>query len=103
MIVPCSRLLLWVSVVVLPFSLLGAVEPSAGVISFGAIGLLALIVLIDGMRAPIALHGISVTLAEVTRMSKDREGRLELRIRNEKQRAGELRLALAMPPEIESK
>jgi uncharacterized protein (DUF58 family) len=103
MIVPRSKLLLWVCVVVLPFSVLGAVEPSAGMISLGAIGLLVVLVLIDAVRAPENLAGIAVAFPEVTRMSKDREGKLELRIRNERQQDKDLRLALALPRELESK
>src|SRR5262245_32477584 len=102
MIVPRSRLLFWVCLVVLPFSLLGAVEPSAGGISLLAIGALTVLVLMDALRARSSLAGINVALPEVTRMSKDREGRLEMRIRNERQKAGELRVALALPREIES-
>jgi len=102
MIVPRSRLLLWVCLVVLPFSLLAAVEPSAGGISLLAIGTLAALALVDALRARACLTGISVALPEVTRMSKDRTGKLELRIRNQTQKARELRLALALPREIES-
>ena len=102
MIVPRTRLLLWIAVVVLPFALLAAVEPSAMVISFAAIGILAVLALVDGFAAPAALAGISVEIPKVVRLSKDREGKLEVRIRNETQKPRTLRLALAMPREIRS-
>src|SRR5438477_7944822 len=102
MIVPRTRLLFWVCVVTMPFSLLWAVEPSAGGISVVAICSLGLLALLDALRARAGLAGISVVLPEVTRTSKDREAKLELRIRNEKQQANTLRVALALPPEIES-
>ena len=50
-----------------------------------------------------SLAGISLQLPAVARMSKDREAKLEVRIRNERQRAKTLRLALALPREIESR
>jgi len=63
----------------------GAVVPGALPISLGAIGLLFVTVVIDAFMSSKALAGINVELAEVTRMSKDRETKLEIRIRNERQ------------------
>ena len=42
MIVPQNRLLLWFAVIVLPFALLMAVEPAAGVVSLALIGALVM-------------------------------------------------------------
>ncbi len=87
MIVPASRLLFWVAVVVLPFALLGAVSPPAA-------GAVPVVRSADCSRwrwpMPSAhgqsLAGIGVELPAVARMSKDREAKLEVRIRNERQR-----------------
>jgi uncharacterized protein (DUF58 family) len=102
MIVPRNRLLLWVSVIVLPFALLGAVEPGAAVLSVLAIGGLCLLVIADAIGSRAALAGIGVALPEVARMSRDRDAKLDVRIRNERQKAKNLRLALALPREIHS-
>ena len=102
MIVPRSKLLLWVAFVVLPFSLLAAVEPAAATISVLAMGALAVLALGDALGARTSLAGLSVALPEVARMSKDRAARLELRLRNQRQKPKTLRLALALPPEIQS-
>src|ERR1051325_10754257 len=102
MIVPSSRLLLWFALVVLPFALLGAADPAAMALSFGCIGIFIAIVLADAVRARASLAGISVELPEVVRMSKDREAKVELRVRNVPQKPRLLRLALPMPSEIES-
>lgn len=102
MIVPRSRLLFWVGVVVLPFALLGAVEPAAAPLSLVAIGALAAVAVVDAFGARASLAGIGVEAPEVTRMSKDRPGKLELRIQNQRQKAQTVRLALAMPREIQS-
>ena len=49
-----------------------------------------------------SLAGIGVELPAVVRMSKDREAKVELRIRNERQQKKNLRLALAWPREIKA-
>lgn len=102
MIVPRSRLLLWVAIVVLPFSLLGAAEPSARGISLLAIGVLAGLALVDAIGARASLAGISVELPAVSRMSRDREAKIEVRIGNRRQKAKTVRLAPVLPREIES-
>ncbi|HYG36498.1 MAG TPA: DUF58 domain-containing protein [Clostridia bacterium] len=102
MIAPRNRLLLWFAVVVLPFSLLGAVEPGALLLSGCAIGAFLLLAAVDAITARRELVGISVHLPEVVRMSKDRAVRLEIRLRNERQKPATLRLALALPREIQS-
>ena len=101
-IVPRFRLLFWVAVVVLPFAVMGAVSPpAAGVSLLCIVGLLAL-ALADAFGAQKSLTGIGVVLPPVARMSKDRDAKLELRIRNEPQRARRLRVALAWPREIQT-
>jgi uncharacterized protein (DUF58 family) len=102
MIVPRNRLLLWFALVVLPFALLGAVEPSAGGFSLAAIGGLVILALADAIGTRVSLAGISLQLPAVARMSKDREASLEVRVRNDRRRARTLRLALALPREVES-
>ncbi len=100
MIVPRSRLLFWVAAVVLPFAFLGAVSPMAGGISLFLIASLAAVVLVDGIGAHRSLAGIGVSLPSVARMSKDRPAKLEVRIRNDRQRARTVRVALGLPREI---
>ena len=102
MIVPNSRLLLWFALVVVPFALLGAVEPGALIISLVCIGGFCLIAMGDAVIARSVLKGVSVELPEVVRLSKDREAKVELRIRNERQQRKQLRLALAFPRAIDS-
>jgi uncharacterized protein (DUF58 family) len=95
-------LLLWVAAVVLPFSLVAALVPSAAIFSIAAIALLAALVVADAFGARASLAGISVELPEIFRMSKDREAKLELRIRNEHLQPKTVRLGLALPRELES-
>jgi uncharacterized protein (DUF58 family) len=102
MLAPRNRLLFWVALVVLPFALLAAAEPAAGRFSLLAIGVLAALVLADAFGARRNLAGLSIELPAIVRLSKDREGKLELRIRNPTQKPTMLRLALPLPREIES-
>ncbi|MDE3099195.1 MAG: DUF58 domain-containing protein [Verrucomicrobiota bacterium] len=102
MIVPRSRLLFWVATVVLPFAFLAAVAPGATVVSVLFISGLFLVAAADAAWARKNLAGIGVELQAVARMSKGREAKLELRIRNSRQRRRPLRLGLAWPPEIKA-
>jgi len=102
MIVPRSRLLFWVAAVVLPFALIGAVAPTTAMISLIFTAALILIAIADAISARTSLAGIGIELPAVARMSKDREAKLELRIRNERQQQKNLRVALALPREIKS-
>jgi uncharacterized protein (DUF58 family) len=103
MLVPRNRLLFWFAVVVLPFAFLGAVEPAA--LNFSVLPIVAFVLLavMDAFRGRSALAGISLALPAIARMSKEREGKLELRIHNPSQRPRALRLALALPREVESR
>jgi uncharacterized protein (DUF58 family) len=102
MIVPRSRLLFWVAAIILPFALIGAVVPATAAVSLLFIGGLFLVAIADAVGARNSLAGIDVELPRVTRMSKDRDAKLELHIRNDGQRQKKLRVALDWPREIKS-
>jgi uncharacterized protein (DUF58 family) len=102
MIVPRSRLLCWTAIVVLPFAFLAAMSPEAAVVSLLFIGALALLVMADALLARRNLSGLGIELPAVARLSKDREGKLELRIRNQQKRARLVRVGLPWPREIEA-
>ena len=102
MIVPRSQLLIWVALIVLPFSLLGAVVSSTALFSFIFILALVIVALLDAILAYGSLDGISVELPEVVRLTKDSEGKVELQVTNENMKKKRLRLGLAFPYEIRS-
>jgi uncharacterized protein (DUF58 family) len=102
MIVPNSRLLFWVAVIILPFALLAAVAPATTAVSLLFIGGFLLLAVVDAVGGMNSLKGIGVELPPVARMSKDRKAKVELRIRNERQLSKKLRLALAWPREIKT-
>jgi len=100
MIVPRSKLLFWVAALVVPLALLAALAPDAAPFCILIAGGLALAVLADGLGAGKSLAGIGIELQPITRMAKNREAGLELRIRNDPPRRRSLRVALGLPPEI---
>ena len=102
MIVPRTRLLFWVAVVVLPFAFLGAANPAAGGISVLCIAIFFLLTGIDALGAQAALSGFSVELPEVVRLAKDRDGKIECRIRNSRQKAAQIRIAPMLPRQVPS-
>src|SRR5690242_4582114 len=100
MIVPRDRLLFWIMVLVLPFAALGMAVPAAGALSLAMIAGLAILAVVDAMLAVDRLNGVSVELPALVRLTKDREGVLEVHIKNENQRAMPLRFGLAFPREV---
>lgn len=101
MIVPSSRLLFWFAAAVLPFALLAGVVPATALVSLALIGVFFLVLVVDCLGGLQGLRGISVELPAVVRMSKNREGKLELHIRNERQTGKILRVAIAWPREFD--
>jgi uncharacterized protein (DUF58 family) len=81
---------------------MGAVSPAAANASMIMIGGLFLVAIVDAMGAQKNLAGINVELPVLARMSKNREAKLELRIRNGRQRQKHLRVAVAWPREIKT-
>jgi uncharacterized protein (DUF58 family) len=102
MIVPRSRMLFWVAAILLPFAFLAAVVPAAATVSLLFISGLLLVVIADAISARKNLTGIGIELPAVARMSKDREAKLELRIRNGQLRQRTLRVGLAWPREFQT-
>src|SRR4051794_11840615 len=101
-LVPRNRLLFWIAATVLPFSLLAALEPAATGLSLIPISGLIALALADAFAARGGLANISIETPAVARMSKDREAKLELRIRNQRQKPRTLVVGLPLPPEIQS-
>ena len=97
MIVPSSRMLFWVGVIVLPFALLAAVVPAASSVSLLLIGGLLLVATADALGARKNLAGIGLEVPALVRMSRNRETKLELRIRNPQGHPNLLRVGLAWP------
>ncbi len=100
MIVPRTRLLLWTSIIVLPFALAAGLERSALAISLSAIAGFAVLAVLDAVGSLTSLRGINLMLPLLTRMSRDRPSKVELRIQNQQQTPKTIRLSLTLPSEI---
>jgi uncharacterized protein (DUF58 family) len=101
-IVPTYRLLLFVGVIILPFTLLILVVDTAVLPTFVLAAAVLVVALMDAYRSKGRLQGIRVELPEAVRISKGREGNFNLQIENEKLRVKRIRLGLAFPEEIYS-
>ncbi len=100
MIVPRTRLILWIALIVLPFAAIAATVPGTTVISAVFVGGLFATVVADAFLAFGQLTGIRVQLPDVVRFQKDRPGVLEVRIHNESLTSRLLRIGFAFPREI---
>jgi uncharacterized protein (DUF58 family) len=102
MIVPSWRLIFCVAVVTLPSALLAAAAPGAAPICILFVGFLVAAAVTDALGTRRSLAGIDISLPAIVRVAKDRETRLEVRIRNEASRQRSLRISLEMPPELKT-
>ncbi|MEO6034157.1 MAG: DUF58 domain-containing protein [Verrucomicrobiota bacterium] len=102
MIVPRTRLLVWVALVVLPFATIAGVAPGAGPVGIAIVALFLAVALCDAAFSAVVLDQIKIELPEVVRLSKDRAGQIEMRISHEGRGPRQVRLALGMPAEVQS-
>jgi uncharacterized protein (DUF58 family) len=100
MIVPRNRLLIWFGAIAPPLALLAAAVPRLAPECLVGIAGLLFVSVADALRASRAVAGIGVQFPPIVRMSKDREGPLDLRIQNASQKRRGLRIGLALPQEI---
>jgi uncharacterized protein (DUF58 family) len=94
-------LLILVGVVAAPAAVLAIVPPfvALGYVLMGAVVLAAVV---DALNARGSLRGINVQDGGIKRFWKDREGQLELTVRNQAQRAVSLGIGLPLPAVIAS-
>jgi len=99
-IVPTNRLLLLAGLIFLPLTLLPVVVSSIAAPAIVLVVVTLLAVAMDAYRSKGRLEGIRVTLPEVHRISKGRQGSFGLRIENQHLKLSNIRLGLAFPKEI---
>jgi len=96
-LVPQTRLLFWVTAISVPLSLVATTNQTGVTIAATGIGMLLLVALADALRGTTALNGVSIELPPVVRLTKDREGAFEVRVRNVKQNERRVRIGFALP------
>ena len=99
-LVPTYRLMLFIGLIILPFTLLMLVVDAVIIPTIVLSAAILVIAIMDASRSRDRLEGVSVMPPEVVRISKGREGNFTLQIENEKMMVRRIRLGLAFPPEI---
>jgi uncharacterized protein (DUF58 family) len=102
MIVPQYRLIFWTGSVALPLSLIIAFEHPAIIPGCVIGGVFILMAAADAVLAFGRLDGISASFPEIARVSKDREGKIDIEIENARPAGKRLRLGIMLPAEIAS-
>jgi uncharacterized protein (DUF58 family) len=98
MIVPQTRLLFWVAILVLPLTFVALVVPTvslpAGMVIIGFF----MIAIADAFRAWGRLDDIHAEFPEIVRLTQDKEGVLSIKIGTERSMSRRLQLAIGFPP-----
>ena len=101
-LVPTNKLIVWTALVLLPFSALVSLVPSAVFISIGFMAVFVTVVALDGWRSRGLMDGIETEFPDVIRLTSGKEGLLRLGVTNADERVLKLRIGLPFPPEIYS-
>jgi uncharacterized protein (DUF58 family) len=99
-LVPTGRLIYFVGLIFLPFTLLMVVVPSAAVLNIVLAVTGVIVIAMDAYRSRGRLQGIGVMLPDVVRISTGRDRNFNLQIENQKPKVRRIRLGLAFPAEI---
>jgi uncharacterized protein (DUF58 family) len=100
MIVPRNRLIFWAGAAAVPVLTLAVMLPSFALAGAVALAAMAALAVADAAAGLGRLRGFEVRYPEVMRLSKSREGQLQVEVRNHDADTHELRLGLPLPPEI---
>jgi uncharacterized protein (DUF58 family) len=100
MIVPTQRLLIFYGLTIPFLTVLPVLRGAAAIPAFAAGLILILVALLDAAFGSFCLQNIRVDLPTIVRMTRDREGSIELSITNSDMQAKTLRLGLPLPREI---
>ncbi len=100
MITPTNRLIIWTAIILVPFSgFISGAEPVYALLLSVIAGLFILLVIADAFLSPGRLKGISIELPDVVRLSKDREGKLPVRVFNKGSLLKEVEIGFPFPAE----
>lgn len=100
MIVPRTRLLVWFTIIMVPFATLGGIVEEAAPFAVLASGLFVILALIDAFLAAGLLQGFSIELTSLVRATQERAFKIGVRIQNPSERARTIRVALAFPADV---
>jgi len=101
-IVPNNRLIFWAGCVMITAALAVAIMPGAAPICGTIVASFALIAMGDLLAALRLLDGVAAHFPDLARLTKDREGKINIEIDNEKETDLKLRIGIKFPAEIRS-
>jgi len=102
MIVPRTRLLVFVAVILLPCAVVGALVPDVAIACIAIAMLFAAITTTDALLARGAVNGIALELPPVLRLVAERPAEIPLKLTNASPAPKPLRIGLPLPAEISS-
>ncbi len=102
MIVPRTRLLIAVALILLPCSVIGALVPDSSLVCIAIAALFAVLAAADAFFARSLLHAVRVETPEVLRLVAERPAEIPLKLINGAPAAKPLRIGLSLPAEIAS-
>ena len=102
MISPNNRLIFFTGIIVVPFALAAAIAPASSTVSIIAVFSFIGVAVADGILSLKRLAGVSVELPGVIRLSKDREGSIDLSFLNSNTRSRQLVVGLPFPQDFSS-
>lgn len=97
MIIPRTRLLVYISLLMVPAAGLAGLIPEARPLLGLTIAVFVMVVLADMLTAANALHGLDLQTPGTVRFSDGRTGEIPVRIQNRGTKTRHLRLGLALP------
>jgi uncharacterized protein (DUF58 family) len=100
MMSPTNRLLWLTALGVVPLSLVMAFSPNLAGVVMIIYAILLLVVMVDAIRAGDRLQKLVVQTPPLIRLSKDRPGTVDVRLRHEGSGTRTIRIALALPASI---
>lgn len=101
MIVPRYRLIFWVGVFLLPTTILAAADARAAFVFGGLAAALIVAAILDAVAGFRAIRTVTVSLPELIRFSRGREGQLPICIHNPAMKARTARVGFFFPEEIQ--
>ncbi|MBX7258927.1 MAG: DUF58 domain-containing protein [Candidatus Hydrogenedentes bacterium] len=102
MIAPSLILLLVTAFVIVPCGGVAVMQPHLAPVLLAVVLLTIAVAVLDAMMAHSRVRGIRILLPDVIRLTKDREGTVELQVHSEREKESRLTVGLPFPREIGS-
>lgn len=102
MLVPQTRLIFWSGVIFIAGALIILLEPDSSVPVLAVVLLYLILITLDAARVYGTLNDVTAEFPENVRLTKDKDGEIEITLTATKGNVHRLRVGLALPSEIES-